>query len=115
MRIGHSPGLAGATAARATGRVNVFMNGMAGPGSMGFQPSVFDSRAGDAVWSPYRDHFTYGWTRTGDAGVLETQDAIHEARDAGNLDGFAGTPDTGGATFVVNCPVPVVAANTFRA
>lgn len=115
MYIGAGPRLHEATAARATGRVNVFMGGVPGPGPMGFQPSVFDSRAGDPVWSPYWDHLTYVWAEDAEGRVLEDEAAVHAARDAGELEEFVGTPDTGGEGFVVNCPVPVVAPNTFRA
>lgn len=45
----------------ATGRTNVFLNGLEGPGPMGFQPSAFDFNAGDAAWSPYWDHYAYAW------------------------------------------------------
>jgi hypothetical protein len=38
---------------------------------------------------------------------------VHAARDAGELDEFPGTPDTKGEIFTVNCPVPVLAPNTF--
>lgn len=115
MQIGAAPRLEEATGAGATGRVNVFMGGIEGPGPMGFQPSVFDSQAGDPVWSPYWDHMTYVWDENSDARVLEDEAAIHAARDAGDLEEFVGTPDTEGKGFVVNCPVPVVAPNTFRA
>jgi hypothetical protein len=40
---------------------------------------------------------------------------VHEARDAGELEEFPGVPETEGAIFVVNCPVPVLAENTFEA
>ena len=113
MQINGSPGLGGASAADATGRVNVFMGGIEGSGPMGGQPSVFDSSAGEPAWSPYWDHMTYVWKEDADARVLTNESEIHEARDAGELDEFPGTPDTGGETFTVNCPVPVVAPNTF--
>lgn len=115
MHIGAGPRLQEATAAGATGRVNVFMGGVEGPGPMGFQPSVFDSRAGDPVWSPYWDHLTYVWREGVEGRVLADEAAVHAARDAGDLEEFVGTPDTGGQGFVVNCPVPVVAPNTFHA
>jgi hypothetical protein len=115
MQVAHSPRLSDAPRARATGRTNVFMNGMKGPGPMGFQPSVFDSAAGAEEWSPYWEHFTYAWKQEGEAEVISSQDDIHAARDEGTLDEFPGTPDTGGETFTVNCPVPVLAPNTFRA
>lgn len=114
MNIAHSPGLADSPGAGATGRTNVFMNGMGGPGPMGFQPSVFDSRAGTPEWSPYWDHMTYAWKDGVQPRVLATEQEVHAARDAGDLDEFPGTPDTKGEIFTVNCPVPVLAPNTFE-
>jgi hypothetical protein len=113
MAINASPGLAAASATGATGRVNVFMGGVEGSGPMGGQPSVFDSAAGEPAWSPYWEHMTYVWKKGADPRVLTTEAEIHEARDAGKLDEFLGTPDTGGEIFTVNCPVPVLAPNTF--
>jgi hypothetical protein len=113
MHVAHSPGLAGATDAGATGRTNVFMNGLEGPGPIGFQPSVFDSQAGEPAWSPYWDHMTYAWKDEASAKVLKTEPEVLNARDEGDLDEFPGTPDTNGQTFTVNCPVPVLAPNTF--
>lgn len=52
MQVAHSPRLAGTSAADATGRTNVFMNGIEDPGPMGFQPSAFDSQAGDPRVEP---------------------------------------------------------------
>lgn len=82
---------------------------------MGGQPSVFDSDAGDPDWSPYWDHFVYAWPEDADGRVLHTQDEIHEARDAGEVEEFPGAPPTEGEIFVVNCPVPVVAPASFEA
>lgn len=115
MHVGHSPNLLNVLDAKAAGRTNVFMGGIEGPGPMGFQPSVFDSEAGDAQWSPYWEHFTYAWKEGVSARLLETQMQVHAARDDGDLEEFIGTPDTKGETFVVNCPVPVHAPNTFSA
>lgn len=115
MQVVHSPRLAGISDAGATGRTNVFMNGIEGPGPMGFQPSVFDTQAGDSEWSPYWDHMTYAWADDTSPTLLTSEDDIHDRRDAGDLDEFPGTPDTGGEVFVVNCPVPVLADNTFQA
>jgi len=113
MQIVGSPRLGGASEAGATGRVNVFMGGIEGSGPMGGQPSVFDSSAGEPAWSPYWDHMTYVWKEGADARVLTNESEVHDARDAGELQEFPGTPDTGGEIFTVNCPVPVVAPNTF--
>lgn len=104
----------GPSEAGATGRTNVFMNGIKGPGPMGFQPSAFDFTAGDPAWSPYWDHWTYAWKDDVKPRLLTSQSAIHKARDDGDLDEFPGTPDTNGAIFTVNCPVPVLAPNTFE-
>ncbi|CAN5423521.1 hypothetical protein BH24ACT7_BH24ACT7_22610 [soil metagenome] len=105
----------GPSQAGATGRTNVFMNGVSGPGPMGFQPSAFDFDAGDPAWSPYWDHYAYSWTDDATARVLRSQTEIHEARDAGELEEFPGVPDTNGTVFTVNCPVPVLAPTTFEA
>lgn len=114
MKVGSSPRLLDAAKAKGTGRTNVFMNGIKGPGPMGFQPSVFDSKAGTNQWSPYWDHMTYAWKDEGAVKVLTTEKAVHAARDGGDLEEFKGTPDTKGEIFVVNCPVPVLAPNTFK-
>jgi hypothetical protein len=98
----------------ATGRTNVFMNGIEGPGPMGFQPSAFDFDAGDPAWSPFWDHYTYAWTDGATPRLLRSQTEIHDARDAGELEEFPGVPDTNGTVFTVNCPVPILAPNTFE-
>ena len=100
---------AGPSQAKVTARTNVFMNGVPGPGPMGFQPSAFDWDAGNPVWSPYWDHFAYQWNDETKAKVLRSQDEIFAARDAGDLEEFPGVPDTKGEVFTVNCPVPVLA------
>ncbi len=109
-----APNLQGAPSeAGATGRTNVFMNGIEGPGPMGFQPSAFDLDASDPAWSPYWDHFTYAWKDDATPRVLTSQTEIHEVRDSGELDEFPGMPDTNGEIFTVNCPVPVLAPVSF--
>ena len=90
MQTVHAPRLRKRGRAQATGRTNVFMNGLGGPGPMGFQPSVFDSQVGAAEWSPYWDHMTYAWKKGKDPRVLTTEAEVHEARDAGELDEFPG-------------------------
>ncbi len=102
-----------ATRAGATGRTNVLMNGLEGPGPMGFQPSAFDFDAGNPAWSPYWDHYSYRWHDGVTARKLETMTAIHAARDAGDLTEFPGVPATEGTVFTVNCPVPVLAPVTW--
>lgn len=114
MAVVRSPNLQGATDVEATGRTNVFANGFEGPGPMGFQPSVFDSVAGDPEWSPYWTHWTYEWEEDAEPRVLRTEDEIHQARDEGELIEHAGTPPSPD-TFVVNCPVPVLADVSFEA
>lgn len=111
-----APGLqAEPSSAGATGRTNVFMNGIEGPGPMGFQPSAFDFAAGAEEWSPYWDHYTYAWRDGATPRVLTSQREVHAARDAGELEEFPGTPDTDGRVFTVNCPVPVLGPGTFTA
>ncbi len=112
MKIGNSDALNGATAAGATGRTNVFMNGVKGSGPMGFQPSVFDTAAGSPAWSPYWDHITWAWHSGRTPKVLRDEASVLAAEQAGDLKKFPGTPETKGKVFVVNCPVPVLAPNT---
>lgn len=104
----------GPARAGATGRTNVFMNGVEGPGPMGFQPSVFDFAAGDPAWSPYWEHYAYKWKDTATPKLLTSQADLFRARDAGELEEFPGVPDTNGTVFTVNCPVPILAPNTFQ-
>jgi hypothetical protein len=40
---------------------------------------------------------------------LKSEAAIIDAENRGKLKRFAGTPDTDGTLFMVNCPAPVVA------
>jgi hypothetical protein len=103
----------GPSEAGATGRTNVFMNGLTGPGPMGFQPSAFDWPVGDPAWSPYWDHYTYAWKAGRPPRVLQSQRAVHAARDAGELTEFPGVPDTKGEVFTVNCPSPIAAPNVY--
>jgi hypothetical protein len=103
----------GPSKALTTGRTNVFMNGIDGPGPMGFQPSVFDLDAGNPAWSPYWDHYAYQWKDTATPRVLRTQEELFTARDGGELAEFPGVPDTKGEVFTVNCPAPVLAPITF--
>lgn len=110
----HAPRLHnGPSQAKSTGRTNVFMNGVKGPGPMGFQPPAFDFDAGDPAWSPYWDHYAYQWNDGATPTVLRTQGEIWKARDAGQLTEFPGVPDTKGEVFSVNCPVPVLAPLDF--
>ncbi len=74
---------------------------------------MFDSQAGAEEWSPYWDHMTYAWKENKTARVLATEEEVHKTRDEGELDEFPGTPETNGEIFTVNCPVPVIAPNTF--
>jgi hypothetical protein len=57
---------------------------------------------------------TYAWKNGVQPRVFKTEQEILGARDAGELDEFPGTPDTKGMIFTVNCPVPILAPNTFR-
>ncbi len=102
-----------ATAAPGTAKIWVFANGIPGSGVMGFQPAIFDSRAGDAVWSPLWNHFTLKWKDGVTARVLKSVQDVQAALAAGEVEEFAGTPDTHPGGFIVNCPVPVLAPNTF--
>ena len=97
-----------------TAKIWVFANGLEGSGVMGFQPAIFDSQAQtDAIWSPLWNHFTLMWTDGATPRLLTSKEDVAEALSAGELEEFNGTPDTHPDGFIVNCPVPVLAPNTF--
>jgi len=114
MRIAASPRSGLLTRAGATARILVFGNGIAGPGPMGFQPSVVDSLPGNPVWSPFWDHFTFTWVDGVRPVVVRSQADLLRLEKAGRLKRWPGTPDTKGEGFVVNCPVPVSAPMTWK-
>ena len=99
--------------ANGTAPIYVFGNGLPGPGSMGFQPSVFNARAGDVIWSPFWEHFVVMWKDPAAATVLKSEAEIMDAVEAGTVELFTGTPDTHPEGFVVNCPSPVLAPNPY--
>ena len=100
--------------AAGTARIWVFGNGIPGSGVMGFQPAIFDSQAQtDAIWSPLWNHFTLMWKDGVTPRVLKSKEDVAAALSAGELEEFNGTPDTHPNGFIVNCPVPVLAPNTF--
>ena len=99
----------------ATDEIWVFANGIPGSGVMGFQPAIFDNSAGSPVWSPFWNHFTVEWVDESEARVLTNSTEIRELIDAGTLNLYNGVPDSHPNGFVVNCPVPIKAANTFHA
>ena len=98
-----------------TDEIWVFGNGIPGPGVMGFQPAIFDNKAGDPAWSPFWDHFTLTWNNEEDARLLTSSEEIRAALDAGELEQFNGVPDSHPTGFVVNCPAPILATNDFSA
>ena len=98
-----------------TDEIWVFGNGIPGPGAMGFQPAIFDNKAGEPAWSPFWDHYTVVWTDEENARVLTSSAEVKAAIDAGELEEFAGTPDTNGMGFVVNCPAPILSPTDFAA
>mgnify|MGYP002623953891 CR=1 FL=1 len=97
-----------------TDEIWVFANGIPGSGVMGFQPAIFDNKAGQAAWSPFWNHFTLRWVDESQARVLRTSAEIRELLEAGELEQFNGVPDTHPNGFVVNCPAPILAPNTFE-
>ena len=96
-----------------TAPIYVFGNGLPGPGPMGFQPSVFNAKAGDVIWSPFWEHFVVMWKDPEAATVLTSEPEIMAAVEAGMVELFTGTPDTHPEGFVVNCPSPVLAPNPY--
>lgn len=95
--------------------IHVFGNGIPGSGVMGFQPAIFGNKAGTPAWSPFWNHFTLVWEDESAARVLTNKEEFQAALEAGEVQEFNGTPDSHPTGFVVNCPVPVLAPNTFIA
>lgn len=93
----------------------VFGNGIEGSGVMGFQPAIFDNQASQPAWSPFWNHFTVTWAEGVEPTVIRSSVEIRELIDSGDLELFNGVPDSHPTGFVVNCPVPVLAENTFEA
>lgn len=114
MSVVGSPGTEGLIEVGATSKITVFGNGIPGPGAMGFQPAIFQAKAGDPAWSPIWDHWTAVWNDEADATLLTTQAEIDAAEADRLITLHHGTPDTGGMGFVVNCPSPIVAPNDFE-
>jgi len=115
MNVVAAPQADGLVQAGATERIFVFGNGIPGFAAMGFQPSVFASRAGEPAWSPMWEHVTILWNDEGAAQLLTSQPEVAAMEEAGEIKLFPGTPDTNGQSFVVNCPAPIRAPNTFSA
>jgi hypothetical protein len=113
MNIQGSPGTAGLAEIGAASTVTVFGNGLTGPGAMGFQPAIFREASGEPSWSPLWDHFTAVWKDPAAATLVTSQAELDGLVASGAIELFAGTPDTGGQGFVVNCPAPITAPNDF--
>ena len=112
MKIAPAPAASGLTEAGATAKILVFGSGVEGSGPMGFQKSVTDTVLGDAAWSPYWDHYTFTWQSGATPATLKSEAEIVQREEQGDLTRFAGTPDTNGTLFMVNCPAPVIAPLT---
>jgi len=99
----------------ATDEIWVFGNGLPGPGAMGQQPAVFDNQAGNPVWSPFWLHFTAVWEDESAAELITNSAQIRELEASGALTIYKGVPDMDQSmpAFVVNCPAPLKAANTY--
>lgn len=115
MNIAASPPTQALKEVAATDEIWVFGNGIPGPGVMGFQPAVFDNKATQPAWSPFWDHFTLVWKDESKARVLRNSTEIRELVETGELEQFNGVPDSHPNGFVVNCPAPILAPNTFAA
>jgi hypothetical protein len=113
MSVAASPPTQILAEVKATDKIWVFGNGLKGSGVMGFQPAIFGNKATEAAWSPFWDHFTLVWKDESAARVLHNAAEVEAALDAAEVELFNGTPDSHPTGFVVNCPVPVLAPNTF--
>ena len=78
-----------------------FRNGLAGPGTLGFQPDVLDSAPGQEGYSPVRSVSLVEWN--GEAALLQTVRDIESARSAEQVSVSPARPL--GEDHVVNAPV----------
>ncbi len=69
-----------------TDEIWVFGNGIPGPGAMGFQPAIFDNKAGQPAWSPFWDHRTLVWKDESAARLLHDSTEVRAAIEAGEVD-----------------------------
>ncbi len=113
MGISPSPATQALVNVGATDEIWVFGNGIPGSGVMGFQPAIFDNAAGNPIWSPFWNHFTAVWKDEAAATLVTNSADLRALINSGAIEVFNGTPDTHPTGFVVNCPVPIKAANTF--
>lgn len=93
----------------------VFGNGLEGPGVMGFQPAIFDNKAGQPAWSPFWDHFTLTWNDGVEPRLMTNSEEVRAAIAAEEVTQWNGVPDSHPNGFVVNCPAPILAPNTYGA
>lgn len=114
MNIAASPPTQILAEVKATDKIWVFGNGIPGSGVMGFQPAIFGHKAGNPAWSPFWDHFTLVWKDETKARVLRSAEDVQHALDEGEVDLFNGVPESHPNGFVVNCPAPILAPNTFH-
>lgn len=114
MGIAPSPVTQALVDVGATDEIWVFGNGIEGSGVMGFQPAIFDNSAGNPVWSPFWNHFTAVWAEGSEVELITNSTRLRELVESGALEVFNGTPNTHPTGFVVNCPVPIKAANNFH-
>lgn len=98
---------------KATAPIYVFMPGLPGPAAMGGQPSVFNSTAGDVIWSPFWEHMTVAWNDGEEPEVLLSEAEVLARQEAGEVTIFKGVPETDPMSFVVNCPAPILAENDY--
>ena len=79
-----------------------FMNGMGGPGPMGFQPGIAAAAPGDANYSPMWRIFMIGWKDPSSAALLETIGDINAYKKMGMIDVTLARPMD--SDHIVNCP-----------
>jgi len=113
MSVAASPPTQALVEVKAADKIWVFGNGLEGSGVMGFQPAIFGNKATEPAWSPFWDHFTLVWKDDANIRVLHSAAVVQTALDDNEVELFNGTPDSHPNGFVVNCPVPVLAPNTF--
>jgi hypothetical protein len=102
MGVVNSPGSANLITNSAAVDLFQFVNGIKGPGPLGFQPGIAAAVPGDENYSPMWRIFTISWNESKNASVLETKSDIDKFQSDGLITISLARPMN--SEHIVNCP-----------
>ena len=80
-----------------------FMDGIKGPGLLGFQPGIASTIPGDENYSPICRIFTISWNDPQNASILETKSDIDSFQSEGKILVNLARPMN--SEYIINCPI----------